>query len=534
MVAGAEQPSLGTVGELTFPAMPLGAVRRPMAPEKKPSQASSLQASMKDKVLRSAKKVQSVRLKRKEPAERAHGDNPFVARCRPERTSHYPTTGLVARWCAVAAIALLVVIRFDSVLDALGVIAEILAPLLAGAAFAYVLNLVMERWESIWFPNVRRGLLAALRRPVCLMLSVASVAAVIAVVVMLVREELVDAIAALWRGILSASEVASETVQASGAPADSTLLGSLRELARSSSSWQRALESYIEESGGVGALATSLFGWGVKLVGGLVSFLISVVFGLYLLAGKEAAQAGFDRAARLVLPSHLCQIVSHVASVANECFSRFIFGQCAEACVLGSLCAIGMAILGMPYAATVGLVVGVGALIPYVGAWMAGAIGALIVFSVEPMQAVWFLVFLVALQEVDGHFVYPNVVGVATGVSSIWVLVAVFAGGSLFGLTGVLLSVPVVATCQCLLGEWADAREAELAEADAAESEAEAVVAGDGAQAGGSAEDGGSAQDAVAGDGGPTDGVSADERGAVSGVAASDAAADNADPATMS
>ena len=178
--------------------------------------------------------------------------------------------------------------------------------------------------------------------------------------------------------------------------------------------------------------------------------------------------------------------------------------------------------------------VGVGALIPYVGAWMAGAIGALIVFSVEPMQAVWFLVFLVALQEVDGHFVYPNVVGVATGVSSIWVLVAVFAGGSLFGLTGVLLSVPVVATCQCLLGEWADAREAELAEADAAESEAEAVVAGDGAQAGGSAEDGGSAQDAVAGDGGPTDGASADERGAVSGVAASDAAADNADPATMS
>ena len=107
---------------------------------------------------------------------------------------------------------------------------------------------------------------------------------------------------------------------------------------------------------------------------------------------------------------------------------------------------------------------GVGALIPYVGAWMAGAIGALIVFSVEPMQAIWFLVYLVALQEVDGHFVYPNVVGAATGVSSIWVLVAVFAGGSLFGLVGVLMSVPVVATVQRLVGEWAEAREAELAQ----------------------------------------------------------------------
>ena len=131
--------------------------------------------------------------------------------------------------------------------------------------------------------------------------------------------------------------------------------------------------------------------------------------------------------------------------------------------MLGCLCAIGMAVLRMPYAATVGLVVGVGALIPYVGAWLAGAIGALIVFSVEPMQAVWFLVFLVVLQQLDGHFVYPNVVGAATGVSSVWVLVTVFVGGSLFGLTGVLFSVPVIATIQRLCGEWADAREQQLA-----------------------------------------------------------------------
>ena len=420
----------------------------------------ALQESV-NKVLKSAKRARD---RRRAAAVRPRDDdNPFAARRRPERTSHYPTTGLVARWCAVAALALLVVIRFDFVLRALSVIADILGPLVAGAAIAYVLNLVMERWESVWFPSARTGLLAALRRPVCLVLAVASVAAVAVVVVLLVREELADAISALWRGVLSASEVASETVQASGAPADSTLLGMLRSLANSSSDWQRAFESFVAESGGLGAVATSLFGWGGKLVGGLVSLLIAVVFGLYLLAGKERAVAGANRAARLLLPEHAYRIVAHVASVANECFSRFIFGQCAEACVLGSLCAIGMALLGMPYAATVGLVVGVGALIPYVGAWTAGAIGALIVSSVEPIQGVWFLVYLVVLQQLDGHFVYPNVVGVATGVSSIWVLVAVFVGGSLFGLAGVLFSVPVVATCQRLVGEWADAREAALA-----------------------------------------------------------------------
>ena len=424
-------------------------------------------AQVKEKVLKSAQKARAKRRgsgrRRSGDGRPRGGDNPFMTRRR-ERTNLYPSTGLVAQWCACAAVALLLVFRFNYVMSALGVLWDIVSPLLAGAAIAFVLNLVMERWEAIWFPRAKSGPLAALRRPICLLLSVASIVAVIAIVVLLVREELFDAISALWRGVLSASEVAGETVQASGAPADSNLLAVLRGVARSSTDWQHALESFIADSGGVSAVATSLFGWGGKLVSGLLGFIVAVVFGLYLLAGKEAVVSGFDRAARLLLPEHAYRVAAYVASVANECFSRFIFGQCVEAVVLGSLCAIGMTVLRMPYAATVGLVVGVGALIPYVGAWMAGAIGALIVFSVEPMQAIWFLVYLVALQEVDGHFVYPNVVGAATGVSSIWVLVAVFAGGSLFGLAGVLMSVPVVATVQRLVGEWAEAREAELAQ----------------------------------------------------------------------
>ena len=437
---------------------------------------------VKERVLRSAKRARAKRKAATGGRPSDGRDNPFVTQRR-ERTDRYPSMRLVAQWCACVAVALLVVFRFDYVVSALGTLWGIASPLLAGAAIAYVLNLVMERWEAIWFPGVKGGPLAALRRPVCLVLSVATIAAAIAVVVMLVRVELFDAIQALWRGILSASEVAGETVEATGAPADSGLLSVLRGLANSSANWQHALENFVADSGGMSALASSLFGWGGKLLGGIVDFVIAIVFGLYLLAGKEAAVSGFDRAARLVLPEHAYRIVAYVASVANECFSRFIFGQCAEAVVLGTLCAIGMAILRMPYAATVGLVVGVGALIPYVGAWMAGAIGALIVFSVEPMQAVWFLVFLVVLQQLDGHFVYPNVVGVATGVSSIWVLVAVFAGGSLFGLAGVLMSVPVVATAQRLVGEWAEAREAELARerADAAGSQggdADAQAAG--------------------------------------------------------
>ena len=375
----------------------------------------------------------------------------------------YPPVRLVATWCAMAALAALAVLRFDDVMVALGVLWDIAGPLLLGAAIAYVLNLVMERWERLWFPSAAAGPLAALRRPVCLVLSLASVAAVAAIVVLLVHKELSDAIVALWRGVLAAARTADEALDAAGATQTPGIFGAIWSLADPAGNWQDTLMGFVRQTGGFDAVATSLFGWGGKFVSGLLGVIIAIVFSLYLLAGKEAAIGGFDRAARLVLPPDAYKLAAHVMAVANECFSNFIFGQCVEAVVLGCLCAIGMAVLRMPYAATVGLVVGVGALIPYVGAWLAGAIGALIVFSVEPMQAVWFLVFLVVLQQLDGHFVYPNVVGAATGVSSVWVLVTVFVGGSLFGLTGVLFSVPVIATIQRLCGEWADAREQQLA-----------------------------------------------------------------------
>ena len=375
----------------------------------------------------------------------------------------YPPVRLVATWCAMAALAALSVLRFDDLLVALGVLWDIVGPLLLGAAIAYVLNLVMERWERLWFPGAKSGPLAVLRRPVCLVLSLASVAAVIAIVVLLVHRELSDAIVALWRGVLAAARTADDALDAAGATQAPGIFNAIWSLVGSARSWQDALMDFVQQAGGFDAVATSLFGWGGKFVSGLLGVIIAIVFALYLLAGKEAAIGGFDRAARLVLPPDAYRVVSHVAEVANECFSNFIFGQCVEAVVLGCLCAIGMTVLGMPYGSTVGLVVGVGALVPYVGAWLAGAVGALIVFSVEPMQAVWFLVFLVVLQQLDGHFVYPNVVGAATGVSSVWVLVAVFVGGSLFGLAGVLFSVPVVATIQRLAGEWADTREKQLA-----------------------------------------------------------------------
>ena len=143
----------------------------------------------------------------------------------------------------------------------------------------------------------------------------------------------------------------------------------------------------------------------------------------------------------------------------NDAFHHFIVGQCTEALILGSLCILGMLIFRFPYAVMIGTLVGFTALIPIAGAYIAAAVGAFMIFTVEPMQAVWFLVFLIVLQQLEGNLIFPRVVGSSIGLPALWVLAAVTVGGGLFGILGMLLGVPLAASAYKLLSRDMKARE---------------------------------------------------------------------------
>ncbi len=145
--------------------------------------------------------------------------------------------------------------------------------------------------------------------------------------------------------------------------------------------------------------------------------------------------------------------INHYLDTANKTFKSFFVGQFTEAIILGSLCTIGMLILKLPYAAMTGTVVGVTALIPIVGAYIGAALGAFMILTQSPMQVLVFIIFLVILQQVEGNLIYPKVVGSSIGLPGIWVLAAVTVGGSLFGITGMLLGVPTIATVYKLVYE---------------------------------------------------------------------------------
>lgn len=144
---------------------------------------------------------------------------------------------------------------------------------------------------------------------------------------------------------------------------------------------------------------------------------------------------------------------NYVLSILNDSFHKYVAGQCIEAVILGMLCMVGMLLLRLPYATMVGALIAVTALIPVAGAYIGGGVGALMIFSVSPVQAVVFVIFLVILQQLEDNLIYPKIVGSSLGLPAIWVLAAVTIGGGIMGVVGMLLSVPVASALYRMLRE---------------------------------------------------------------------------------
>lgn len=188
-----------------------------------------------------------------------------------------------------------------------------------------------------------------------------------------------------------------------------------------------------------------------SLVSGVVTLFLSVVFSIYLLAGGPKLLNQCRQLVVTYLPEKISNPVLRVARLTANTFSNFIIGQATEACILGALCFTGMTIFRFDYALLISVIIAVTALIPIVGAYLGAGIACLLLVMIEPMQAVWFLVFIVILQQLEGNIIYPRVVGTSLGLPALWVLAAVTVGGGLFGFPGMLLGVPVTAVLYTLL-----------------------------------------------------------------------------------
>ena len=196
------------------------------------------------------------------------------------------------------------------------------------------------------------------------------------------------------------------------------------------------------------------FGFASSIVSTVVDMFIAIVFAIYILASKEDLLKGFKKLLKKLSKEKVYYKIAHVMDLSDKTFSNFIKVQFIEACILGILCFLCMLLLRFPYAATISVIVGFTALIPVFGAFIGCVIGAFLIFMVNPIQAVTFIAFFLILQQLEGNFIYPKVVGGKIGLPSIWVLVAVTIGGSLGGVVGMLFGVPIVSVIYTLIKEY--------------------------------------------------------------------------------
>lgn len=189
------------------------------------------------------------------------------------------------------------------------------------------------------------------------------------------------------------------------------------------------------------------------LVSGIVNFFIAIVFAVYILANKEGLKVQAKEFIYARIPEERADYILKVSRLARDSFRSFLTGQAKEAVILGVLCTLGMLILGIPYAGPVGALTALTAFIPIVGAFIGGFVGAVLIVAIDPIKALIFIIFIIVLQQIEGNLIYPHVVGKNIGLPSIWVLVAITIGGSLFGIMGMAIGLPILSIIYAIVTE---------------------------------------------------------------------------------
>ncbi len=344
-------------------------------------------------------------------------------------------------------------------------------PLLIGTALAYPLNILMSFFERHLLSKSDNKFVVKARRGISLTLAFLTLISIIALLIALVVPQLTKCIKMLIDLIPGALEfVVAKLDEFEFVPQD--IIAALSKI-----DWQSKITSIISTvSSGVGSVMSVVVSTVSTVVSGVTTAVLAIIFAVYVLLYKDKLASQLKTLLKHYVPEKITEKIYYVSHIANDSFHKFIVAQCTEALILGGLCTIGMFILRLPYAAMIGAVTVVTAFIPVVGALLGGAIGAFLILMESPVKALIFLVFIILLQQIEGDLIYPKVVGNSMGLPSIWVLAAITVGGGMFGVLGMLLSVPAASTLYRLVRNDVSekdkiARQNELAKAQAAEPE---------------------------------------------------------------
>lgn len=358
---------------------------------------------------------------------------------------------------ALVALILFLIINFSPLSAFISLIIDITTPIILGLAIAFIINIPLRFFEGIWLKfdksdNLKKH--AAPRRCVCLIVCFLLLFGSLTALVFAIIPQLRLSATAL----LDALPVISERLDGYWEELSAFLSKYNISLPTPNFSIENIL-SWIRTAliGKEGALINKSLGMANSVFSRTFDVALAFVIGAYVLSRKEMLISQCRRFFCAICSAELCSKIFDICAITAKTFVSFITGQVFEAFILGGLCFAGMLILRMPFPALISVVVGVSALIPIFGAFFGIGVGAVFVLVSKPSMTIWFVIFLIVLQQIETNFIYPRVIGKYVGLPAVWVLLAVTVGSS-FGIAGISLSVPAFSVIYCLIGRFIDGK----------------------------------------------------------------------------
>ena len=314
-------------------------------------------------------------------------------------------------------------------------------PFILGGAIAFIINVPMKHIENHLFKKRNDEKIKKVRRATALCITILAFLCVVAFAMWIVIPEIVDTVSETSRKLPGVFErITKETKGfARKYPELERITKSEEEV-----DWTEVINNVFDKlKNGAGTFVSSGIGLVSSVISGVTTFVIGLVFAIYILVQKEKLSKQAQQVLYSFLSRKMAERIIRIGNIANQTFSSFLSGQCLEACILGAMFFISMLILRLPYALMMGVIITITALIPIVGAFIGCFIGAILILMDSPVKALIFVIMFLVLQQIEGNLIYPHVVGNSVGLPSIWVLMAVTLGGDLMGVLGMIIFIPI-------------------------------------------------------------------------------------------
>ncbi|MDD7740544.1 MAG: AI-2E family transporter [Fusicatenibacter sp.] len=365
-----------------------------------------------------------------------------------------------------AVTAVVIGVRIEAVWTGILKIFRLLMPFLLGAALAFVINVMMSSLERHIFMNKyakENQILQKIKRPVSLILAIFIWIAILVLIVSFLIPQLGDATGKLIHNIQVEIPLLEAYLREDLLRDNPQMWEKIQPFFEMQPDWEQLMNTavnflkngYSEMMSQTVNAVTSIAGTVINTV---TEVAIGLVFACYLLISKEKYGRQAKRLISAFLPKSVVDRILEIASLMFTTFSRFITGQCVEACILGSIFFVVLGIGGFPYAPLISVVIAFTALIPVFGAFIGCVLGVFLILTESPLKALIFIAVFLVIQQIEGNLIYPRVVGGSIGLPGIWTLAAVTVGGSLFGIVGMLVFIPLTSVLYHLLRDEVNRR----------------------------------------------------------------------------